>query len=167
MNIIDIIIIIPLIWFAFRGLKNGLIKELSGLIAISTGIILSIKFADGLAEILESYEVTESEFVPLIAFAIIFISVIILTFMLSEIVNKFVKIIKLDWLNKIGGAIIGLIKTAIVLSGIMFLIDEIILLLSSNSLQVLNDSVLYNYISQIIHHLFPYIKTLSSFASAT
>ncbi|MBP8992270.1 MAG: CvpA family protein, partial [Bacteroidales bacterium] len=44
MFFIDIILIIIFIYFIYKGVKNGLIKELASLLALTLGIFLSIKF---------------------------------------------------------------------------------------------------------------------------
>ena len=45
MNIIDIILILPIIWFAYAGFKRGLIIELASLVALILGIYAALYFS--------------------------------------------------------------------------------------------------------------------------
>ena len=45
MNTLDIIFLIPLLWFAYKGFVNGLVVELASLIALLLGVYLSFRFS--------------------------------------------------------------------------------------------------------------------------
>lgn len=162
MNYIDIIILIPILFFAIRGLKCGLIKELTGIASIALGIVLAIKFAKTFSTILENFNITDSVYIPLIAFATIFIIVVILTVFISKLVCKFIKVVKLDWLNKFGGMLFSVLKTILIISAILYVSNEILYVVYGELPQILQNSSLYEPISSVIDILFPYIKEIRS-----
>ncbi len=160
MNFIDIIIVLIIIWFAYRGLKNGLINELTGIVAIFLGIIMAIMFSKTVTDLFIKYNLSDSEYVPIISFTIILIVVIILTFIVSGIVAKFIKIIRLDWLNKIAGLVFGALKITLILSAVFFLINEFCSVILSKEPEITQSSVLYNPIAGLIEYLYPYINEI-------
>ncbi len=102
--ILDIIILIPLLWAAFKGFQNGLIKEVCSLVALCGGIYLAYHLSDWLSTKLDF---TDSK---LVAFAIIFIAVVILTFVVGNLVGKVVKWALPGILDKIFGVLFGALK---------------------------------------------------------
>ena len=102
--ILDIIILIPLLWAAFKGFQNGLIKEVCSLVALCGGVYLAYHLSDWLSTKLDF---TDSK---LIAFAIIFIAVVILTFVVGNIAGKVVSWALPGILDKIFGVLFGALK---------------------------------------------------------
>ena len=102
--ILDIIILIPLLWAAFKGFQNGLIKEVCSLVALCGGVYLAYHLSDWLSTKLDF---TDSK---LVAFAIIFIAVVILTFVVGDLVGKVVKWALPGILDKIFGVLFGALK---------------------------------------------------------
>ena len=49
MNYIDILILIPIAWFGYKGFNNGLVRELASIIALIAGLYASFKFSDWVA----------------------------------------------------------------------------------------------------------------------
>ena len=102
--ILDIIILIPLLWAAFKGFQNGLIKEVCSLVALCGGVYLAYHLSDWLSTKLDF---TDSK---LVAFAIIFIAVVILTFVVGNLVGKVVKWALPEILDIIFGVLFGALK---------------------------------------------------------
>ena len=102
--VLDIIILIPLLWAAFKGFQNGLIKEVCSLVALCGGVYLAYHLSDWLSTKLDF---TDSK---LVAFAIIFIAVVILTFVVGNLVGKVVKWALPEILDKIFGVLFGALK---------------------------------------------------------
>ena len=45
MNWLDIVLAIPLLWFMYKGFRNGLIIELASLAALILGIYVALHFS--------------------------------------------------------------------------------------------------------------------------
>lgn len=123
MIIFDIIILIILIFFAIKGLKNGLIVEIGSLVALIAGFFLTSRFTYLIRNCLEGKEFPGSEFIPTISYVITFIAIVILIFFVAKLLTGVAKIIKINWLNKILGFVFGFIKGFIVIGGFFILID--------------------------------------------
>jgi len=119
MNIIDIIIIVPLIWGIYRGFSKGLIKELAQIGALFIGFWAGNKFSNYASEIISSYFNLNTQLIAIIAFAITFLLVITGVFIVAAIIEKTIKVIALGWANRLTGALFGVLKYLLII-GILF-----------------------------------------------
>ncbi|PLX07687.1 MAG: hypothetical protein C0596_09645 [Marinilabiliales bacterium] len=161
MNFFDIVIAIIVCYFAYRGYKNGLIRELGSLVALIAGIFLAIRFSDLVFSIIEKNINVDAEFIPVISFAVIFIAVVVLVLLFSKVLDKFVKVIKLDWINKFAGIVFGVLKTILILGGLFFLIVQ-----TTNKLGIIEDSffnksLLFRTFKEIFEFSFPYLDHIT------
>jgi membrane protein required for colicin V production len=162
MLVFDIIIAIIILFFAYKGYKNGLIKELGSLVALIAGIFLAIRFSDFMDSIIRNNTSIDSEYVPILSFAVIFIAVVVCVIMFSKILDKFLKVIKLDWLNKLGGVFFSTAKTVLILGGLFFLVIQL-----NNNLEVLPDSlaqksIMFKVLVDAFEFTFPYLDHFTS-----
>ncbi|MDD4149144.1 MAG: CvpA family protein [Bacteroidales bacterium] len=164
MSIFDIVIAIIICYFGYKGFKNGLIKELGSLVALIAGVFVAIRFSDLLNSILTDKTNIDSGYVPIISFAMIFIAVIVLVLVFSKILDRFIKVIKLNWLNKIGGIFFSLSKTMVILGGLFFLILQLNNKTGLISPELFNKSLLYKPFVQAFEFAFPYLDHLTSYS---
>lgn len=160
MSFVDIVIVVLIIWFAYRGFNNGLIKELSGIVAIGLGIFFALKFSKTAQKILLDFEIASTEYLTLISFALIFVLVLFLSFLLTRFLQKFIKFIGMDWLNKFAGLIFGIFKIALILSVCLFFISQLNYLIFNGNTVLFENSVLYRPLSEIIDKLYPHIDQI-------
>lgn len=122
MNLLDLFILIPVVWGCVRGFSKGLIMELATLAGLILGIIAAWYFAGTASEYLRQYFTFGETTARIISYVAIFIVVMLLAYLIGKIIEKTVDLIALGWLNKILGAIVGLIKGAIVAGLLVFVI---------------------------------------------
>ena len=118
MNWLDIVLIIGLAISVFSGIQQGLIKIAFLLVGGIIGVVLAGRYSDGLADKLS--------FIPdygtagIIAFVIIVAATVIVAIIIGMIVKKIVHIIPLvGWVDKLGGAIVGLLAGAIIIGALL------------------------------------------------
>ena len=73
----DIVLGIPFLWAAIRGLRKGLVLEVTGLAALFLGAYAALFFSDIAAAILDERFAIGHEYLGITSFAITFIAVII------------------------------------------------------------------------------------------
>ena len=147
MNYIDIILIIPIVWLAFRGFKRGLVVELFSLLALVAGIYAALYFSDFAANFLiEKFTISE-DYVPIISFVITFIGVVIAVYFIGKLLEKLVNIVALGVLNKLAGSVFGILKAAVFMSIIILLINSFDNTLIPKDKK--NESLLYEPVSAI------------------
>lgn len=122
-NLLDIIIIIPLLIFAWNGYKKGFIIEVASLAALIIGLYMAFFFSDFAAEMLNDLFDIDQKYVAVIAFILTFIVVIFLIITAGKILQKFIDILLLGFFNKLAGGVFGLFKGALILSIVIFVIN--------------------------------------------
>ena len=161
MNYFDIIIIIPLLWGAFKGFKKGLIVEIASLLALFLGVWGGVKFSSLSAEFLgEMFNISE-KLMPLISFSITFILIVIIVFLLAKLIQKLVKAVSLSTVNKIAGAGFGVLKFTLIISIILTLISNVNSEIGFIEPEMESSSLLYEPISKIAPAIIPGLKNIS------
>jgi len=114
MNILDIIIVAAVIFFLIRGVFRGIVREIGSLAGVVLGIWLANAYHPTLALLLKSF-IPPGKYLPLIAFALIFLVVLLLCNLMGWFFKKLFQKIFLGWVDRILGACLALVK-GIVLS---------------------------------------------------
>ncbi len=162
MNWLDIIIILPALWFGYKGFKKGLVKEIASLAALFLGIWVAVVFSHYLESLLSSKTELNENYIPLTAFAILFILTVILVHLLSSSLDKLVKAVAMNWLNMIAGTAFGLIKALLIVGALIFVFDQFIVVeLELIPQEVLDNSLLYQPINDLIKCVYPKLKNIS------
>jgi membrane protein required for colicin V production len=161
MNVIDIILIIPILWFGYQGFNKGMVISMATLLALGIGIWAGLHFSDLISDLVKTY--INEEYESLISFSIIFIGVVILIMLLGKVLEKGVNMAQLHILNKIGGAVFGVCKVLLIAS-VVFMIfdgyDRKYHLLEENTKK---DSLLYEPIRSIATWIIPSIEDSATF----
>jgi len=155
MNFLDIILIIPIIWLAYKGFKKGLIIELTSLLALVLGVYLAYYFSDYAADFLRDTFDVGKKYMPIISFALTFIVVVIAVFIIGKMLEKFVDIILLGFINKIAGSFFGILKAVFILSIIIYIINGFDHNHNIISNKLRDNSLLYNPISSVAEIILP------------
>ncbi len=162
MSTIDIVIIVPILWAAYRGFKKGLIIEVSSLIALGLGVWGAIHFSSYIAEIITGK--VEDKYIPLASFTVTFILIVAGVFVLGRILEKFINLIQLKLINKAAGAGFGALKILLIISVLLVIInsyDEQLNLIPNN-LKV--ESSLYYPLSDLSKTVIPALKDNKMFS---
>jgi membrane protein required for colicin V production len=117
MNWLDIVIIVLLIVSAIGGFASGLIKSAFALIGLIVGIVLAGRFYTGLAGVLGF--IPNENGAKIAAFIIIFLIVIIVAGIVGNVLTKIVSAMLLGWLNRLAGAVFGVLMGALFIGAIL------------------------------------------------
>jgi membrane protein required for colicin V production len=157
MNLLDIILLVPLVWLAYRGLRRGLIIELASLAALILGIYASIHFSWFAADLLAEWLNIEPEYMSIVSFIVTFIAVVVLVYSVGKVIEKMVDMVALGFLNKLLGSVFGLIKAVLFMSVILLLISSFDKNESLISPELKQESRLYKPIASVIPMIIPRI----------
>lgn len=123
MNFIDFIILGALGYAAWVGFKKGLIIELFTFLALFFGLYAGINFSDFLTEIFrEKFGVT-SENMPAISFTLIFLAIGAMIYFGGKALEKVIKVVQLNLLNKLLGVFFGVLKMIFFIGAGILLIE--------------------------------------------
>ncbi|MEP3388082.1 MAG: CvpA family protein [Reichenbachiella sp.] len=123
MNTIDIVILVFLLIGAYTGFRRGMLMEVISLVAFFAAILAGIKLLDWGISVLSEYIEGYDSLLPIIAFTIIFIGIIVLLNVIGKTVKKIIDMTLLGSLDDIIGSLMGIVKWALFIS-IFFWIFE-------------------------------------------
>jgi len=123
MNVIDIILIVPLLYAAWNGFKKGFIIELFTLLALLVGIYCGIHFSDWTAQKIQENITIEAKYLPVVAFTVTFLAVGAMVYFAGKMLERMIKVVNLSPINKIMGVVFSLLKMIYTLSILLILIE--------------------------------------------
>ena len=148
MNWIDIIVLIPLCWYAYKGLKNGFLMEVVSLAALFLGLFVSYKFSDLIALWL-----TGTTLAKPISFSLCFILTIVLVNLLGRILKRAMKPVLSEFLDKSLGVLFGVMKVVLVAGVLFYFIDSVDKKEILIKHEVKEASVAYKHLSPVMSHV--------------
>ena len=163
MNSLDLGIIIIVSIFFVRGVFRGFVFELVTVIGLILGYIISITYLSLLAGyILTFFPSLPESAINIVSFFLLFIGTNLLLRLVSKIITKTLKFAMLGWLNRILGGVLGILKSIIVMSILVFVIDLIPFssyLLDQVEVQT---SELYPVLNALVPRLFTEIQKITA-----
>ena len=163
MNYIDILLLIPIIYAAWKGFKHGLIIEIFTMLALFVGIYVGIHFSDFTAKYLHESLGFESKYLPIIAFTLTFLGVGAMVYFLGKTIEKIIKITQLTPLNKFAGVFFSVVKYLYLLSTILVILESYDQRLGFFPVKTKNESLLYKPVLQVSKVTIPGMKESSIF----
>jgi membrane protein required for colicin V production len=157
MNYIDIIIIIILALAMVRGFINGFVKEVASLAALILGIWGAIRFSSFTAAKLYDYFDLTGRYVGIVSFLITFAIIAIIIHFIGMLVDKLLEAVALGFVNRLVGIAFGFFKAVILLSIAFVVLNAIDARRPFLPKARIEQSMLYNPISDIAPAIFPII----------
>ncbi len=117
MNWLDIVIAIVLVIGILLGLKTGLIKMVVSLAGLILAIFLAGRFYVALAGVMTF--IPSEQVAKVVAYIIIFVVIMLIAALAAWLLTKIASAILLGWINRLTGAIVGLIVGAIFCGAIL------------------------------------------------
>ncbi|MBC8342919.1 MAG: CvpA family protein [Bacteroidetes bacterium] len=123
MNILDIIFLIPLLYFLITGFKKGLLIEALSVVAFIVAIIGAMKLSHKL--MLSSGLELSSKWMPYVAYLLVFLGIFLLIILLARLLQKIIKTAKLNIFNRIAGALFGVLKVVLLFSLLLWISEQV------------------------------------------
>ncbi|MFC1932338.1 CvpA family protein [Chloroflexota bacterium] len=111
MSWLDIVILVVAAIATFLGLRIGIIKAALSLAGLIVGVILAGRYYAPLSEQLSF--IPQAGVAEVVAFAIILIGIMVIASVLAVLLKWVASVVMLGWVNRLGGAIFGLVLGAI------------------------------------------------------
>lgn len=153
MNYLDIFIAIPLIWGLYKGLSRGIIKELASLLGLVVGIYGALRFSDQFHLLIQENTSIDESFIPIIAFAITFLIIILMVRVLGLILDKIIKMVALGLISRVLGGVFGVLKMALIISALLLIVNSIDQQFEIIPKEQKSKALLYQPISEIVPFL--------------
>jgi len=140
--LIDVIFIVLLIAAVVKGYRNGLIIAVFSLLALIIGIAAAIKLSVVTAHWLKDAINVAAKWLPVIAFAVVFIVVVLAVRLGAKALEKTAELAMLGWANKLGGIILYVVLYTLIFSVLLFYATKVGVL----SKEAIAASKTYDYI---------------------
>ena len=140
--IIDIGFLFMMILAIFKGLRKGFIMGIFSLLAFIIGLAAALKLSAVVAVYLEKNAITDSRWLPVLSFLLVFIVVVFLVGLGARLIRKTIDFAMLGWLDRLGGMILYIFIYTIIFSIILFFAEKLLLLKP----QVIAGSMVYKYV---------------------
>jgi membrane protein required for colicin V production len=125
LSTIDIVIIIFVLFGAYRGYKDGFLMGMVTLLALVLAILAAFKLTGEGMEFLQEHFNADKEFLPYLSFFLIFLGVIILVTLLGKFLRHSIDKTFLGRIDEGAGALLGAVKTLFTLSVLMWIVDSL------------------------------------------
>jgi membrane protein required for colicin V production len=143
-NFFDIIVIVILGYCLIRGVFRGLIKELSSIIGVLGGFYAAFTYYALVAKPLSKW-ITNTGYLNILSFLILFCGVFIIISILGVIINYLLKIAFLSWLDRILGSVFGAMKGVLIVSVLFIALTAFL----PKGTPVIKDSLLSPYVTLV------------------
>ena len=120
MTFFDLILLLALFGFIWFGFWNGLVHALGGLISIILSVFVASRWYDVLALKLLPFLDNNASLANLLGFIIIFALAQIVFMSIVQIVNKFFQMPFLKIINRLAGAVFGLVGGVLIIGLILY-----------------------------------------------
>ena len=117
MSWLDIAVIVIIGIATLIGLKIGIIKAVLTLAGVIVGVLLAGRFYVALADRLTF--IPQETLAKVVAFAAILIAVVLVAGIIAGVLKWLASIILLGWVNRLGGALLGLIMGSILCGALL------------------------------------------------
>lgn len=118
MNVTDVVIIVVLLIGFFSGIGRGFVRGLMGLVALVVGIMVASGTYQRLAGSALSF-IPGDKGPEIVSFAVIFLVVVLLVGLIGRIISRALRQVSLGWLDRLAGAILGIVVASVILSVIL------------------------------------------------
>ena len=112
----------------FKGYQKGLIIAVFSIIAFILGLAAALKLSAIVADYLKDSINVSAKWLPFIAFALVFFTVVILVRLGAKLIEKAFQVVLLGWVNRIGGILLYATLYIIILSIFIFYAEKLKLL---------------------------------------
>ena len=122
MNLLDGLVLVPVLYFAFKGFRNGIIKEILSLIGIILAIFVCIHFTDKLSSILSPFFGHARKYLPYISGIVLFFFTLAVIELIVFISTKIIVAVDLGIINRLLGFLFGIFKSTLFISILLVLL---------------------------------------------
>lgn len=108
-------------YFGYRGFHRGLVEEVGRLVGLVAAVILGYRLAPFLAQ----YIGLENELAAsAAAFGLIFLGTLLAISLLTRLIRTLLELVLLEWLDRLGGTVFGLLKSLVVLGVLIYVMES-------------------------------------------
>lgn len=170
MNLLDLLIFLPILFFAYRGFANGIIKEVLSIVGIILAVFLTFNYMNAVGAYIRPLFDENAGYIPFVSGMLIFIGTLVIVHLIAFLAKKFLETINLNFVNRFAGMTFGFFKSGIVISAVLLFLAGF----NVPSPEARQDSIMYPYIIHLaplaydtVAYLYPGAEDFSETISKT
>lgn len=132
MTAVDIVLLLMVIAGAFSGYRQGFLMTLFSLAALFLGVIGAFKLLGYAIVLLSSNFNIDKTILPYVAFAVVFIGILIAVNLLGRILKASIDQTFLGWVDKAAGSALGVLRSVFLLSVALWIVASLDITLPSS-----------------------------------
>jgi len=124
LSVWDFVVLIILLAGSYRGFQKGLLMAVVSLVSLVAGLICAVAWTPALMPYLSERTDLSSEILSVLAFLIIFIAIVVALNIAGRLIKIVIDLTPIGAIDGLGGALLGLLKWALGLSIILWVLDK-------------------------------------------
>ena len=145
---LDLVIVVFCAFLVAKGIWKGFVKEIAGIIAVIGGVAVSFLFHAQVQPYV--YGFVGETHVQLVSYVIIFLGFYLIVMMLGKLLDRILRSIMLGVVNRVLGALFGLIKACFWLTLLTFAYTKIHLGIGFSHPVWVTDSICYPFLLDFV-----------------
>lgn len=122
MNLLDLLILLPIAWFCYRGFADGFIKEVLSIAGVILAVFLTFQYMESFGEFISPLFDEKASYIPFVSGLIIFIGTVTVVNLIAFVCKRFLETIKLNFINRLAGLAFGFLKSGIIISAFLLIL---------------------------------------------
>ncbi|NQY05755.1 MAG: CvpA family protein [Flavobacteriaceae bacterium] len=155
MNTFDIILAAILLLGLIKGYSKGLFVEVASLVALIAGVYGAIHFSYFAGDFLTERVSWDEKYINIAAFAITFVIIVVVISLSGKALTKLADFAALGIMNKILGALFGVLKFGLIMSVILMIFSKANNTIPFVGKETLDESILYKPVKSFALTIFP------------
>lgn len=163
MKMLDLIILLPLIYGAYKGYKRGFIMSLFMLLAVVVGLYAAFHFTDVIVSYGKEHFEWKSKYISPITFLSLFLVVGAGIYFGGKVLESVIKLAKLSILNSLAGALLGLLQWTYFIGSLLLMLisfDQKETIISKETKQ---HSLILPVMTSVLHGSIPGVSSSTLF----
>ncbi|OQX59543.1 hypothetical protein DRQ00_02370 [candidate division KSB1 bacterium] len=156
MNPLDIAILVVLAVFMLRGILNGFIRQILGLVGLIISLVLAIRWMSNVAAVIVHYTGFSAQIATAVGFVGLFLLLYLGCIGLARLLRKIMQLAMLGWLDRLGGGTLGLVKGGILVSVLVLVMTIIPFGVSVRKLE--HESLLFRPMQRVAPSVFNLVR---------
>ena len=145
---LDLVVVVFCAFLVAKGIWKGFVKEIAGIVAVIGGVAVSFLFHTQVQPYISAF--VGEKYIQLVSYVVIFLGFYLIVMMLGKLLDKILRSIMLGGINRVLGALFGLIKACFWLTLLTFAYTKIHVGIGFNHPVWVIDSVCYPFLLDLV-----------------
>ena len=145
---LDLVVVVFCAFLVAKGMWKGFVKEIAGIVAVIGGVAVSFLFHAHVQLYISAF--VGEKYIQLVSYVVIFLGFYLIVMMLGKLLDKILRSIMLGGINRVLGALFGLIKACFWLTLLTFAYTKIHVGIGFNHPVWVIDSVCYPFLLDLV-----------------